>query len=101
MDYDIFRERALESLREYISLLPEPTIADSKSLFAHRSYSIWAAETILQAVEKSRRISPVTIIEQFAWKFNKYSCNHYMFAVAHDVALDILDTVCFLKGEER
>lgn len=91
----ISRERVLKDLEVYISLLPQPTVGDSKSVFAHRSYSVWAAESILNAVENSRRINPVTIIEQFVWKFNKYSCNHYMFAVAHDIALDILDTVCF------
>lgn len=95
MDNAISREKILEKLRDYISLLPQPTVGDSKSVFAHRSYSIWAAESILHAVENSRRINPVDIIEQFVWKFNKYSCSHYMFAVAHNVALDILDNVSF------
>lgn len=95
MDNAVSRERILEKLRDYISLLPKPSIGDSRTIFRHRSYSVWAAESILNAVENSRRINPVTIIEQFVWKFNKYSCNHYMFAVAHDIALDILDTVCF------
>lgn len=95
MNNAISRERVIEIIRDYISMLPEPSLADSRKKFAHRSYAIWAAETLLCAVEKSRRIAPITVVEQFVWKMNRYSCSHYMFSVAHDIALDILDHVTF------
>ena len=83
-------------IRGYISRLNNPTRNWRNSNFKQISYSKWAAKEVLKYVKEHDSI-PVTIaIEEFIRKMDKYSCMNsntsYMFSVAHDIAVDILDT---------
>lgn len=63
--------------------------------FQQHSYQKWAVTTIIDCVEKSDKM-PINEIEDFINKMDDFSClsnNSYMFSVAYDIGVDILDFI--------
>ena len=63
--------------------------------FAQMSYSVWAAEEVLNYVRNNQNRPVIYVIEEFVMKMNRYSYinndTSYVFSVAKDIAEDILD----------
>lgn len=102
------RERALLIIRDYIldlgfkegsqfndSGCRVRRIPIKRKYFDQKSYSNWAANEVLLYVQKHSDMSPIEAIEEFAKKVDRYSVKNpntsYIFSVAYDVAMDILD----------
>lgn len=102
------RERAMLIIRDYIFDLgfkegsqPKSSgcriqrIPTKRRYFDQKSYSNWAANEILLYVQNHSDMSPIEAIEEFAKKVDRYSVKNpntsYIFSVAYDTAMDILD----------
>lgn len=88
--------RAELIIQDYILDLKEPRNHYQRSQFKQSSYSIWAANEVLNYIREHESIRPTSIvIEDFIRKMDEYSCknsiNSFIFSVAHDIAEDILD----------
>lgn len=87
--------RVVSVLQEYIANMPEPRKKCKKQVFLQETYSRWAAEEILRCILKSESLPPVTVVEEFKNRMNHYSLmnpnSSYIFSVAYDIAMDILD----------
>lgn len=63
--------------------------------FDQKSYSRWAVKEVLRYVQEHPDKSPVSVIEEFVNLMDRYACasrkNSYIFSVAYDIAVDILD----------
>lgn len=91
------REKVITLIQAYIEELGRPCSNTNSRRFRQKVYSIWAAEEILIYVINNRRTRPDDAVEEFACKMDTYSCMggsfSFMFSVAHDVAIDILDRI--------
>lgn len=80
---------------DYIADLKDPTLCMRKDMFNQRSYSIWAAEEVLRAIQKNKDIQPIEVVENFIAKMDQYSLQKpstsYIFSIAYDIAVDIGD----------
>ena len=95
--------KAVQFLNSYISSIPTH-IVYPKEYFEHLSYSKWIAEEILHRVEVSNK--PATlIVEELIFKLNKWACinpkTSFIFSTAHDTAVDILDHLLSMKGDNH
>lgn len=84
-------------VQNYILELPEPKCNIKQSNFCQRSYTKWAAEEVLRTIRKRKDISPIASVEEFIGKMEYYACHRpdlsYIFSIAYDVGVDILDTL--------
>jgi hypothetical protein len=82
-------------VKDYIADLKDPALCMRKDIFNQRSYSIWAAEEVLRAIQKNKDIQPIEVIENFIAKMDQYSLHKsntsYIFSIAYDIAVDIAD----------
>lgn len=87
--------RAISVLQEYIGDMPEPRKKCKKQIFLQETYSRWAAEEILRCIQENKSRPPVAVVEEFKDRMNHYSLmnpnSSYIFSVAYDIAMDILD----------
>lgn len=87
--------RAISILQEYIADMPEPRKKCKKQVFLQETYSRWAAEEILKYIQENESRPPVAVVEEFKDRMNHYSLmnrnSSYIFSVAYDIAMDILD----------
>lgn len=88
-------EVAISIIRKYIrthNYNPKSNIR--KDCFEQVSYSSWAANQLLLEVMARPLTPPDTIIEEFAWRMDYYSCINVktsrIFSIAKDTAEDIL-----------
>lgn len=94
-------EIAIQAIESYIHELKDPQRNYKKSRFEQATYSKWAAIEVLGYVKHRRDISAIQAVEEFIHKMDKYACsngrNSYIFSVAYDIAMDILDLlICSL-----
>lgn len=94
----------INAIRVYISNLNYPTKICRESVFRNRSYARWAAIEILYQVETDSR-NPLDVVEDFAARMNQFSLTRFgdsgfIFAVAFDTAMDIVDQLLLIKGEQ-
>lgn len=99
-------DRAVFIVQEYISELYIKELPPcQKRAFMQQSYSRWAAEEILRCIQERGSKQPVTVIEEFANKMDKYSLANsntsYIFSVGYDTAMDILDRFLLYEKEVR
>lgn len=82
-------------VKDYISELPEPRYHLKKSYICQRSYSIWAAEEVLRTIRKRKDVTPIVAVEEFVYRMEYFALKRpeasYIFSVAYDVGMDILD----------
>lgn len=82
-------------VQDYILDLSDPRSSLRRSHFKQLSYTKWAAEEVLRTIRKRRDMSPTAAVEEFVNKMDQYALMHgnlsYIFSVAYDVGLDILD----------
>lgn len=87
--------RAISVLQEYIADMPEPRKKCKRYVFLQETYSRWAAEEILRCIQENESRPPITVVEEFKDRMNRYSLmnpnSSYIFSVAYDIAMDILD----------
>lgn len=87
--------RAISVLQEYIADMPEPRKKCKKQVFLQETYSRWAAEEILKCIRENETTPPITVVEEFKDRMDHYSLmnpnSSYIFSVAYDIAMDILD----------
>lgn len=90
------KQKAIFIVQNYIRELGEPYKSLRRAHFRQKSHSIWAAEEILTRILTSGK-DPISVVEDFARSTDQYSCidgsASYMFSVAHDTAMDILDRI--------
>lgn len=91
--------RAAEMIvRSYIQRLPAPETKIRQSTFEQCSLERWAAKEILRQLNTHPDIPPAYVIEEFTNKMEQYSVQNphtsYVFSVAYDVGVDILDCLC-------
>lgn len=81
--------------------IKEPRRRLPKGCFKRRSYQKWAVEEMVRRIERERTLSPSIAVEQFAQKMEQFSRGKKkedtMFAVAYDVAKDILDILTAMR----
>ena len=68
--------------------------------FCQISYEKWAANELYDYIRKYPLRSPVATTEEFIAKMGMMACDPgetYMFSVAEDTAVDILDVLLFSK----
>ena len=97
--------RAISVLQEYIADMPEPRKKCKKQIFLQETYSRWAAEEILRCIQENRSRPPVAVVEEFKDRMNHYSLmnpnSSYIFSVAYDIAMDILDIFLAMSDPYR
>lgn len=91
-------EMAIQVVQRYIERLERQYIHPwLSSEFAQRSYSISAANDILDELRANDTMPPLMIIEEYRDKMNEYSCinsfGSFMFSVAYDIAEDISNEI--------
>ena len=88
-------EIAIRAIESYIHELKDPQTNYKKSRFEQATYSKWAANEVLGYVKYRKDISPIQAVEEFINKMDDYACevgrSSYIFSVAYDIAMDILD----------
>ena len=90
------RAKAIFLIREYIvNDLRDPGIDWNSMVFKQRSHAKWAAKEVLKYVIKHKELTPIEAVSNFAKLMDYYSCKNphtsYVFSVANDIAVDILD----------
>ena len=92
-------DEILFSVLEYIKNLNKTASYWNKELFEQQTYSLWAAKEIYFKLVKNEELPPAYVVEDFATKMDIYACKNketsFMFSIAHDVAIDILDTIIY------
>lgn len=90
-----YNERALLMIENYIYHLRKPRAENRPAVFAHLSYSIWAAEELLEYVKKHDSNPPLDSVNNFIKLMDEYSCTNSetsrIFSTASDIAKDIFD----------
>ena len=90
-------DEILFAILEYINDLKQTASYWNKELFQQQAYSLWAAKEIYFRLAKNETYSPAYLVEDFANKMDDYACKRketsFMFSIAHDVAIDILDLI--------
>lgn len=88
-------KRAIEVVLDYIKELESDHSWKNKKVLAQWSYSIWAAEEILDQLRSRRKEAPLWVLEDFVLKMDTYACysrsNSFMFSVAADTGKVIID----------
>lgn len=88
-------EYAIAVVRKYIARLGWFGFGKDDRYAETLAYERWAANEILTLLKLRRREPPLTVIEEFADKVNKYSTfnakTSFAFSTAYDVAIDILE----------
>lgn len=89
------RDTVIHFLEGYIIDLENSPVCIFSNGFALYSYSKWAAKELLEFIRERDDISAESAIVLFIKKMDEYSCMNsaasYIFSIAHDTALDILD----------
>jgi len=88
---------AVHVIIDYISNLKDPRTARNPWELTQRSYSKWAAETVLNEVIENPTKSPLDVVGDFVSRMNQYSLirGDIMFSIAYDIGMDIFDTLYF------
>jgi hypothetical protein len=88
-------DRAIEIVRHLLRTALKRASNDKGFSQKQESYSRWATREILILLEKNRDKPPLTVVEEFRDKMDRYSCinleNSYKFSVAKDMAEWIID----------
>lgn len=92
------REKAIKIIQQYLDELNMRRIDKYRSeSFEQRSYSMSAAENLLELLENDNITPPIILIEDFIGRMDDYACvskvNSIIFSVAYDTALCILDMI--------
>lgn len=99
-DYILDRGFKSDSLSKYLGCRVR-RIPIKRKYFDQKSYSNWAAHEVLLYVQNHSDMSPIEAIEEFAKKVDRYSVKNpntsYIFSVAYDIAMDILDIFLAMK----
>ena len=89
------------SVLQYIFELKQSASYWKKELFAQQSYAIWAAKEIYLLLCENETYPPECVVEEFANKMDNYACKRketsFMFSIARDTAIDILDLIYATK----
>jgi len=90
-----YNETSLLLIENYIYHMRKPRTCMKKDQFLHCSYSIWAANELLNYVKDHSYNPPLDNVNAFIKIMDGYSCegseNSYVFSIASDVAKDIFD----------
>lgn len=102
MSEDENKRIAILIIRKYLfELERHNTCYWNSAEFMQTCYSKIAANKLLELIESDNRLSPVTIIENFRDKMNRYSIanefNSLMFSIQHDASTYILDELIFYQ----
>jgi hypothetical protein len=88
-------DRAIEVVRHLLRTALRKTSNEKGFSLKQESYSRWAAREILILLEKNCDEPPLTVVEQFRDRMDRYSCvnieTSYKFSVAKDTAEWIID----------
>lgn len=98
-------ERIKSAIADYANeYLFEPERTWPKYYFQQRSYSRWAITEILEYICCHPDISEIAAVAEFASKMDKFAKvdhsdkdDNFIFFVAHDVAIDILDVLIAME----
>ena len=85
------------SIIGYIADLNLPSDYWNRDLFEQQCYSIWAAKELYYELSINEEKPAETVIDDFIKRMDEYSCKcietSFMFSIARDTAIDILDIV--------
>lgn len=92
---DAANKQVISIVKEYLENV-ENTIAPWQGYrFSQVSYTKWAAIEILYLLKEKYYLPPLTVLEDFANKMDTYAClnkgNTFMFSVAYDTTMNIID----------
>ena len=89
------------TILERICDLKQSTSYWQKELFAQQVYTIWAAKEIYFLLSENDIYPPEVVVEEFANKMSDYASKrketNFMFSIAYDTAIDILDLIYVTK----
>ena len=91
-------EAAKNVIRGYLADMQKIHAKNRKwqfQLFQQESYSIWAANELLNELRKNKKDPPLVIMEAFRDRMDAYSCKNketsFIFSVAKDTAEVLID----------
>lgn len=103
---DEIRKASIRILRWYIRELQNQARYEWQARhIAQTYYSKIAAVKLLQSIKTNKSLSPLTIVENFRDKMNRYACmndfNSTMFSIQADAAEYILDEIVVYKERRK
>ena len=103
---DDTRKAAIRIIQWYIRELQRQACCEwQERLLAQTYYSKIAAVKLLQSIKTNKSLSPLTIVENFGDKMNRYACmndfNTTMFSIQADAAEFILDEIVVYKERRK
>lgn len=103
---DEIRKATIQTIRWYIRELENQARCEwQERHIVQTYYSKIAAIKILYSVKTDKSLSPMTIVENFRDKMNRYACmndfNSTMFSIQADAAEYILDEIVVYKERRK
>lgn len=97
-----YKDEAIDIIIDYASNIGSWGYNEWSPYFEQQSYSMWAAEEMLDLVVNSNK-DPECVIESFMHRMDKYSTmakDDVRFSVARDAAQAVLDQIIFWRYQD-
>lgn len=95
-DIEPFIKAAISELE---TLFPLERGYNEKDYFNQLSHTKFALKMLLQEIREHRDVSPYIVVEEFARRMDRYSCENietsFIFSVAYDAAQSVLNEAAF------